>query len=79
MVHLPVIMMVLLPVIVLLSLIAMLWCMLKKRKTQARTCLLMFIFSSVVLIGFEQSDFWQLDRCLDSTAHYNYVQKQCEY
>ena len=79
MLHLPVVMMVLLPVIVLLSLMAMLWCMIKKRKTQVRTCLLVLILSSVVLIGFEQSGFWQLDACLDSFAHYNQVLKQCEY
>ena len=71
--------MLVLPLASLLALMVLIWSLVKKRHPLFFKAGVFFIVSLIVQIVFRQSEFWQVDRCLDKGGSYQYSSAKCEH
>lgn len=69
----------LLPIVSLMALMILIWSLVKKRRPLFYKTCVFFVVSVILQIVFRQTEFWQVDRCLDNGGSYNYSSAKCEH
>lgn len=68
-----------LPIASLMALMGLIWSLVKKRRRLFFKTCVFFMVSLILQIVFRQTEFWQVDHCLDKGGSYNYPLARCEH
>lgn len=68
-----------LPIVSLIALMVLIWNLVKKRRPLFFKTSVFFVISLILQVLFSQTEFWQIDRCLDNGGSYNYPLARCEF
>ncbi len=73
------VLMFLIPIAVLISLVLAVWYLIRKNRSKFIGASIVLAISLVSLFSLENTQYWKVDSCLDSSGRYDYEQGKCEH